>query len=173
MPTKSNVDKKFDDPSIIKNTAHVDFNDKNLDNVRFVKVNSMPAVGVHLTTKYYVDNAIVYSVDELPLLRLDPDEKFKLDDQDSIILNSTLTSLKILIELPNKSAVDSLHESSKNRPDLSSVVNDQDNEVGNKKLTNLDFVVVNRNPTSDNEVTNENYVEDSIEEVTVLELIKR
>ena len=43
---------------MIKNTAHVDFNDKNLDNVRFVKVNSMPAVGEHLTAKHYVDNAI-------------------------------------------------------------------------------------------------------------------
>ena len=36
--SKQYVDNKFDDPSIIKNTAHVDFNDKNLDNVRFVKV---------------------------------------------------------------------------------------------------------------------------------------
>ena len=56
--TKKYVDNKFNDPSIIKNTTHVDFNDKNLDNVRFVKVNSMPAVGEHLTAKYYVDNAI-------------------------------------------------------------------------------------------------------------------
>ena len=168
MPTKSNVDKKFDDPSIIKNTAHVDFNDKNLDNVRFVKVNSMPAVGVHLTTKYYVDNAIVYTVDELLLLRLDPDEQLKLGDQDSIILNSTLTSLKTIIELPNKLYVDSLHESSRNRRDLSSVFNYQDNEVDNKKLTNLDSVVVNRKPTSDSEVTNEKIVDDSKEEVTIL-----
>ena len=133
-------------------------------------LNGMPAVGVHLTAKFFVDNAIVYSVDELPLLRLDPDEKLKLDDQDSINLNSTLTSLKTLIELPNKPDVDSLHESSKNRPDLLSVFNDQDIEVGNKKLTNLDIVVVNRKPTSDNEVTNEKYVDDSIEEVTILRI---
>ena len=44
LPTKNYVDKKFNDPSKTKNTAHVDFNDKNLDNARFVKVNSMPAV---------------------------------------------------------------------------------------------------------------------------------
>ena len=44
LPTKSYVDKEFNDPIIIKNTAHVDFNDKNPDNVRFVKVNSMTAV---------------------------------------------------------------------------------------------------------------------------------
>ena len=45
VPTKSYVEKKFKDPIIIKSTAHVDFNDKNFDNVRFVKVNSMPADG--------------------------------------------------------------------------------------------------------------------------------
>ena len=53
--TKNYVDKKFNDPFILKNNGHVDFNDKNLDNVRFVKVNSMPAVREHLTPKYYVD----------------------------------------------------------------------------------------------------------------------
>ena len=37
LPTKFYVDYKFDDSSIIKNTTHVDFNDKNLNNVRFVK----------------------------------------------------------------------------------------------------------------------------------------
>ena len=47
-------------PSIIKNTAHVDFNDQNLDDVRFVKVNSMPAVREHLTPKFYVDQVISY-----------------------------------------------------------------------------------------------------------------
>ena len=44
LPTKNYVDKKFNNPSIIKNTTHADFSDKNLDNVRFIKVNSMPAV---------------------------------------------------------------------------------------------------------------------------------
>ena len=50
--------KKIDDHSIIRNTAHVDFNDKNLHNVRFVEINSMPTVREHLTPKSYVDNAI-------------------------------------------------------------------------------------------------------------------
>ena len=64
VPTKNYVDKKLNDPSIIENTAHVDFNDKNLDNVRFVKVNSMPAVREHLTPRHYVDQAILYHVNE-------------------------------------------------------------------------------------------------------------
>ena len=55
IPSKLYVDNKFNDHSLITNNAHVDFNDKNIDNVRFVKVNGMPAVREHLTPKYYVD----------------------------------------------------------------------------------------------------------------------
>ena len=115
LPTKNYVRNKFNDPSIIKNNAHVDFIDKNFNNVRFVKVNSMPAVREHFTPKYYVDQALFYKVDELSLLRLDPDEQLKLDEQDSIIPNSTLVSPKTIKEVPTKSYVDSLNESSRNR----------------------------------------------------------
>ena len=44
VPTKNYVDSGLNDPSITRNDFHVDFNEKNLDNVRFVEVNSMPAV---------------------------------------------------------------------------------------------------------------------------------
>ena len=37
--SKIYVDIKFNDPSIIKNTYHVDFIYKHLDNVHFIKVN--------------------------------------------------------------------------------------------------------------------------------------
>ena len=43
LPTKSYVDSGLIDPSIFRNNAHFDVNDKNLDNIRFPKVNSMPA----------------------------------------------------------------------------------------------------------------------------------
>ena len=92
LPTKSYVDNKLNDPSIIKNTTYVYFNDKNPDNVRFVRVNSMPAVREHLTPNLYVDQAISYLVHESSLLRLDPDEKLKLDEQESIVLNSVIAS---------------------------------------------------------------------------------
>ena len=75
IPTKNYADYKFDHPSIMKNAAPVDFLDKILHNVRFVKVNCMPAVGEHLTAKYCFDNAIFYSVEGSSLLGLDPDEK--------------------------------------------------------------------------------------------------
>ena len=102
------------------------------------------------------------------MLRSDPDEKSKLDEQDSIILNSTLTSPTIIIELPTKSYVESVLESRNKRRDLSSVFNDQDNEFDNNIIPNLDSVVVNRIPSSDKELSNKKYVDDSIGEGNVL-----
>ena len=92
LPTKNYVDNKFNDPSITKNTDHVDLKAKNLENVGWVKVNKMPATVEHLTPKLYVDNAI----------------------HDII------------------SYVDNLHEINRNRRNLSSVFNDQDDEFDNK-----------------------------------------
>ena len=78
--SKKIVDKKFIEPSIIQNTTLDDFKEKNRDNVRFVKVNIMAAVGEHLTTKLYVDQAHSNSVDESSVLRLYLDEKTYLDE---------------------------------------------------------------------------------------------
>ena len=85
------VDTLFNDPSIIRNTAHVDFNDENLNIVRFVKVNSMPVVGEHLTAKSYVVQGIFKSVDESTLVRNHQDKKFNdfsLASIKSITLNT-------------------------------------------------------------------------------------
>ena len=38
LPTKSYLDRRINEPSIIRKNTHVDFNDKKLNNVRFVKV---------------------------------------------------------------------------------------------------------------------------------------
>ena len=171
--SKKYADNLLNDPSIRKNTAQVDFNDKKLDNVRFIKVNSMPDVGEHLTAKYYVDYIIRNSVDESSLLRLDPDEKLDLDNQDSIILNSTLKSPKTIIEIPTKTYIDRLHEENeRSRRDLGIdfydesndlVKNNQDNDLNDNKITNLDSITVNRNPTSDNELSNKKYIDDELD----------
>ena len=221
--SKSYVHDKFNDPSIIKNTAHIDLNDRNITNARFIQVNQLCQIDSHLTPKLYVDNAISGAIDESSLLRLDPDEK---SEQDSIILNSTLTSPKTILEIPTKNYVDhkfndssiikntdhvdfnnkyidnvrmisvnempewgndltsklyvdnalsdllsyvnDFHEINRNRRDLSSVFNDQDNEFDNNKLTNLDSVTVNRNPSADDELSNKKYVDDSIGEGTIV-----
>ena len=65
----------FNDPSVIKNTGHVNCKNYNLDKVGFVRITSIPAVGEPLTAKFYVDTAISNSVEESFLLKLDPDEK--------------------------------------------------------------------------------------------------
>ena len=108
------------------------------------------------------------SVDESSWSRLDPGEKLNLDEQDSIFPNSTLTSPKTIIEMPTKSYVDSLHEINRNRRDLSSVFNDQDNEFNNNKLTSLDSITVNRDPSSDNALADKKYIDDSIGEGTLV-----
>ena len=131
------VDKNFNDPTNIRNNTHVDFNDKNLENVRIIKVKCFPAIPEHLTAKNYVDQALSYSVDESSLMVLDPDEKLKIEEQDSRVLNSTLTSPMTIIELLTKSYDDSLHESRRNRRDLLRVFIDQENEFDNNKLTNF------------------------------------
>ena len=48
------------------------------------------------------------------------------------------------------------------------VKNNQDNDFKDHKLLNIDSITVNRNPTSDNEVTNKNYIDDELDKNTVL-----
>ena len=102
MLVENYVDDKFNDPSIIKNTDHVDFNDKDPNNVRCFKVNSIPTLEEHLTPKIYADQAIFDGVDKSSLLGLDPDEKLNLHEEDSFVFSSTLTLPKTIIELTYK-----------------------------------------------------------------------
>ena len=125
LPTKSYGDSILNDPSIIKNTTLVDFRDKILDNVRFVTINSPPAVREHFTPTFYVDEANYHRVHESSVLRLDPNENLELVEKESKTPNSTLTSPKTIKELPTKSYVDSSHENSRNRRAVSSKFNDQ------------------------------------------------
>ena len=103
----------------------------------------------------------------LSLLRLALDEKLKLDEQDSIILIFTSLSPETIKEIPSKSYVDSSHEFSRNRQNLSKVFDDQYNDFDNDKITNLDSITVNGNPSSDNKVSNNNCVGDLIGEGTI------
>ena len=92
-------------------------------------------------------------MNEPSLSRLDPDEKLKLDEQDSKILNSTLTSPKTIIEIPTKTNIDSLHDGNeRNRRDLGLsfydeevdlVKNNQDNDFNDNKITNVKSITSN------------------------------
>ena len=50
------------------------------------------------------------------------------------------------------------------------VKNNQDNDLNDNKLTNLDSVQVNRNPTLDNEVSNKKYIDDELDKNTIVRL---
>ena len=118
------------------------------------------------------------AVDEKSLLRLDPNEFLDLDNEDSIILNSTLTSPKKILEIPTKAFIDSLHEENeRSRRDLGKdfhdessdlVRNNQDNDFNDKKKTNIDSITSNRNPSSDNEVTNKKYIDDELDKKLII-----
>ena len=49
--SKYYVDTLFSDPSILKNTSHIDLNDRNFTNARFFQVNQLRQIDSHLTTK--------------------------------------------------------------------------------------------------------------------------
>ena len=176
--SKNYVDNLFKDPSIVRNDALIDLNDRNITNARFIQVNQLPQIDSHLTAKLYVDNTISNSVDESSLLRLDPNEKLDLDNQKSITLNSNLTDPMTIIELPTKAYIDSLHEENeRSRRDLGIdfynesndlVENNQDNDLNDNKLTNLDSVIVNREPNLDNKLANKKYIDSELDKNTIV-----
>ena len=47
------------------------------------------------------------------------------------------------------------------------VKNNQDNDFNDNKLTNIDSITVNRNPTSDNELSNKKYIDDELDKNTI------
>ena len=163
--SKRYVDNKFNDPSIIKNTAHIDLNDRNITNARFIQVNQLCQIDSHLTPKLYADNAISDAIDESSLLRLDPDEKL---EQDFLILNSTLTSPKTILEIPTKNYVD-------HKFNDSSIIKNTDHvDFNDKILDNVHSIKVNSYPTLDEQLTPkfyvDNFVLDRVDEGSLLRL---
>ena len=115
----------------IRRNAQVNLNDKNLDNVRFVKVNSLPAVSQQLTPNQYVDDAL----DEPTLVRNSKNNDFNnhsLSNMSQITQNSKPIDDNHVV---TKSYADSLSGKNGNRPGLSTVINNQDNEFNKNKLT--------------------------------------
>ena len=104
------------------------------------------------------------------MLGLDSNGKLKVSEQNSVALNSILTSPKTKIELPIKSYTDSLHENSKKTRDLFIVFNDQDKEFDDSKLTNSESIKINRDLSRNNQRANKNYVDYSIRESTIVRL---
>ena len=103
---KNYVDNLFNDPSIVKNNAHIDLNDRNITNARYIQVNQLPQIDSHLTAKLYVDNA----VDEPSLVRNNIDNDFvnyNLTNINTITLNKHAESDS---EVITKTYVDQFHQ---------------------------------------------------------------
>ena len=160
--SKNYVDTLFNDPSIVKNNVHIDLNDRNFTNARFIQVNQLPQIDSHLTAKLYVDN----SIGEPSIVRNNQDNdfiKYNLTIMNSITLNKQAENDN---EVITKAYVDQFHpENERSRRDLGNdfydessdlVKNNQDIGLNHRKLTNVDSITFNRNPTSDNEVSNKN-----------------
>ena len=172
--SKNYVDNKFNDPSIIKNNAHIDLNDRNITNARFIQVNQLPQIDSPLTAKLYVDNAI----NEATLVKNNQDNDFSnynLTNVISITLNKQAENDN---EVITKAYVDQFHqENERSRRDLGIdfydessdlVKNNQDNDLNDNKLTNIDSITVNRNPTSDNELSTKKYIDNELDKNTIV-----
>ena len=103
--SKKNVDKLINNPNELKNATHIDLNDRNITNARFIQVNQLPQIDSHLTAKLYVDNTI----DEYSLVRNNKDNNFNnfnLTKINSITLNTPAVNDNQVI---TKSYVDHFH----------------------------------------------------------------
>ena len=104
--SKNYVDNLLNDPSIVKNYAHIELNDRNITNARFIQVKQLPQTDSHLTAKLYVDIAI----NEPSLVR-------NIQDNDLNYSNLTnITSITLITQAVNdnhvvtKACVDEFHQ---------------------------------------------------------------
>ena len=154
------VNNGLNDPNLLEDTSRIELNDKNVTNARSFQVNHLPQIDSHLTAKLYVDN----SIDEPSLVRNFQDKDFyifNLTKINSITLN---TQAVIDNQVINKAYVDQSHQENEQfrrvlvryiydeSNDL--VKNDQNKEFNDNKPTIIDSIIVNRNPNSDNEISN-------------------
>ena len=123
-------------------------------------------------------NYINIAIDEISLVKNNKDNDFgnhNLTNINSITLNTQAIDDNQVI---TKAYVDQFHqENERSRRDLGIdfynessdlVKNNQDNDLNDNKLTNLDSITINRNPTLDNEVSNKKYIDDELDKNTIV-----
>ena len=124
--------------------------------------------------KYYVDN----SIHEISIIINNKDNDFgnyRLSNIHSVIINNPPENDN---EVVTKSYVDQFHNNNeRNRRDVGLsfyneetylVKNNQDNNLNNNKLTNINSITINNNPTDDNHVTNKKYIDNEINKNTIV-----
>ena len=173
---KHYVDNLFNDPSIVKNSAHIDLNDRNITNARFIQVNQLPQIDSPLTAKLHVDTQI----DQPSVVRNNQDNDFSnynLTNKNTITLNKQAENDN---EIITKAYVDQFHQDNeRSRRDLGIdfynassdlVKNNQDNDLKDKKLLNINSITINNNPTDSNHVSNKKYIDDELDKNTISRL---
>ena len=174
--SKNYVDNLFNDPSIVRNNTHIDLNDRYITNARFIQVNQLPQIDSHLTAKLYVDSEI----DQSSLVRINQNNDFNnnnLTNINSITLNTQAVNDN---EVITKAYVDQFHQKNeRSRRDLGIVFynesnllvkNNQDNDFNDNKLTNINSISINNNPTDDNHVSNKKYIDDELDKDTIVKI---
>ena len=130
----------MNDPCIIQNTAHVDCKDENLDNFRFIKVNTITAVPERLTRKYFVDNDIPNSVHEPTFVKHYQDKDFKNFNLTNINSFTMKTQAIHDKQVFTNAYVDQFHNDNEvNRRDLEV---DFSNESGDLVKTNQGYTFI-------------------------------
>ena len=115
--SKNYVDILFNDPSKVKNTEHIDLNDRNISNARFIQVNQSPQLDSHLTPKLFVDNA----VDEPSLVRSNQNKDFNINNLTNINIITLNTQAVNDNQVITKAYVDQFHnDNERNRRGLGS-----------------------------------------------------
>ena len=125
-------------------------------------------------SKNYVDN----SINGISLVRNNKNNnfgKYNLTNINSITLNIQAENDN---EVITKAYVDQFHpENEGNRRDLgidfynesnNLVKNNQNNDINDNKLTKVNSITFNNNPTDDNHVSNKKYIDDQLDKNTVL-----
>ena len=151
-----------------------DFNDVKLEDVKFVKVNYQSAVNQRLTPKIYVDNAI----DESSIVRNNQDKVFAIHNLTNINSNTLNKQARKDNKVNTNAYVDQFHnDNERNRRDLGLdfynesndlVKNNQENNINDNKIIKVSSITINKNPTSDNEVSPKKYRDDQLDKNTIL-----
>ena len=130
---------------MIKNTIHIDLNDRNFTNARLIQVNQQPQIDSILTAKLYVNNAIVEVSLVLGNNQGNDFNKYNLTKINNITLNKQAENDK---EVITRAYVDQLHqENERSRRDLGLdfydestdlVKNNREKNLNDIKLTKLE-----------------------------------
>ena len=179
--SSSNTDSNIDTSLFVQRpylrVNHIEANieeDIDLKNQFRIKNLPDPISITEVASKNYVDN----SINEVSLVTNNRDNDFgnyNLTNINSITLNTQAQNDNQVI---TKAYVDQFHqENERSRRDLGIdfynessdlVKNNQDNDFNDNKLTNINSITINNNPTDDNHVSNKKYIDNELDKNTIV-----